>query len=129
MSQENIELARHAMESAEAFFDLMDEYVVCDYREYRLPDAPEVQFGRQAVIDSARRFWGTFEDYTLEAEQLLDAGPSVVVVMREQGRGKGSGITLERHWAWLWTFRKGRLVRLEPFRSKEAALEAVGLRE
>ncbi len=56
MSRENVELAQRAMESAEAFFGLLDEYVVWDYHSYRLLDAPDVDFGRQAVIDMSRRY-------------------------------------------------------------------------
>src|SRR5215216_7788773 len=129
MSQKNVELARRAMESAETFYELLDEYVVCDFRDYPLPDAAEVEFGRQAVIDMFRRFWGTFEDYEIDTEDILDVGASVIVVVTDRGRGKGSGVPLERHFAWLWTFRKGRLIRIEPHRTKESALEAAGLSE
>jgi len=129
MSQENVELARRGLESVEAFSELLDEYVVCDYRAYRLLDAPEVQFGREAVMDSLRKFMGTFEDYTLEPEKFVEGGPYVVVELHERGRGKGSGVPLERLWAWLWTFRNGKLIRIEPFRSTQAALEAAGLAE
>jgi hypothetical protein len=87
MSRENVQLARRAMESAEAFFELLDEHVVCDFRAYPLPDAPEVEVGRQAVIDMSRRFWGAFEEYSTEAEEVVDVGAAVVVVMTERGRG------------------------------------------
>jgi ketosteroid isomerase-like protein len=129
MSEENVELARVAMSAAEAYWDLLDEYVVCDYRSYRFFDAGEVTFGREAAIEVNRRYWGTFADYSIEATEYLDLGESVLIVMREQGRGKASGIPVDRELTWIWTFRNGRIVRMEPFRTKEQALEAAGLAE
>ena len=128
-SQENVEIARHAMSGMEPYWDLLDEYVVCDYRSYRLLDAPEVDFGRAAVIDMTRRYWGTFEAYSVEAEEYADLGQSVFVAIRERGRGKGSGVPIDRRMGWLWTFRNGKIVRMEGFRTKQEALEAVGLSE
>lgn len=32
-------------------------------------------------------------------------------------------------WAQVWTFHRGRIIRWEVFPDKEAALEAVGLKE
>jgi ketosteroid isomerase-like protein len=61
--------------------------------------------------------------------EFIDAGPSVVVVVHEHGRGKGSGIPVERQHFQLWTFRRGRIVRWEAFADKAQALEAAGLRE
>jgi ketosteroid isomerase-like protein len=77
----------------------------------------------------SRRYWGTWEGYSLEAEELIDAGSSVVVVVRERGRGKGSGAPVERRWAQVWTFARGRIIRWELFPDKAAALEAAGLSE
>ena len=117
------------MSGMEPYWELLDEYVVCDYRSFRLLDAPEVDFGREAVIDMNRRYWGAFAEYSVKAEEYVDLGESVLVVMREQGRGKGSGVPFDREMAWIWTFRKGRIVRMEPFRTREQALEAAGLSE
>ena len=111
----------------EAYVDLLDDYAVCDYREFRLLGRPEVDFGRDAVIEMLREYWGAFVDYSVEAEEFVDAGTAVVIAIVERGRGKGSGAPFERRMAWLWSFRRGKIVRLEPFRTKEEALAAVGL--
>ena len=66
---------------------------------------------------------------SLEAEEIFNAGSSVVVVVRERGRGKGSGAPFEQRMAQVWTFARGRIVRWELFRDRDAALEAAGLRE
>jgi len=128
VSKENVELARRAMESAEAFVGLLDEYAVIDNRDYPLPDFAGVIVGRDAVAAMLRSYWGAFEEYVIWAEEYVDAGASVVLALGERGRGRGGGVPFDRRWAQVWTFRKGRIVRMEPFRSKEEALEAAGLR-
>jgi ketosteroid isomerase-like protein len=127
MSQENMELVRRGMESARAFWGLFDESIV--FNMQLVPDADDVYVGREAAIDASRQYWGTFDSYRLDAVELIDAGSSVVVVVRETGRGRGSGAPFERRWAQVWTFRSGRVVRWEALPNRAAALEAVGLRE
>jgi ketosteroid isomerase-like protein len=129
MSRENVELVRRGIESVDAFWALLDDYVVWDPRDMPGPDLSGVLVGRDAVIEGSRRYFGTWDDYQLDAEELIDAGSSVVVVVRERGRGKGSGSPFERRWAQVWTFGRGRIIRWDLFPDKATALEAVGLRE
>jgi len=129
MSQENVELVRRGVQSVEVFWDLLDEYVVWDLCDYPTIDLESVYFGRDAVIKNSRRWWGAWTDYRLDAEELIDAGSSVVLVVNEQGRGKGSGAPFEKRWAQVWTFSRGRIVRWEAYPEKAAALEAAGLSE
>ncbi len=129
MSEENLELVRSGVQDVDAFWALLDEYVVWDLREGRILDLDSVYVGRDAVIQASRHYWGTWEEYSLEAEELISAGSSVVVAVRERGRGKGSGAPFDRRWAQVWTFGRGRLIRWEVFPDKSAALEAAGLSE
>ena len=130
MSHENVDLVRRGIESPDSFFALFDEHVVLDARNVTtLIDLDGVYVGREAVIEACRHYWGTWDDYALEAEDLIDAGQSVVVVVRERGKGKGSGAPFENHWAQVWTFRDGRMIRWEAFLDRATALEAVGLQE
>lgn len=129
MSQENVELVRRGVQSTDSFWALLDDHVVWDTHNYSVVDIDDVYVGREAVIRASRHYWGTWDDYHLDAEELIDAGPSVVVVVRERGRGKGSGAPFERRWAQVWTFRRGRIIRWETFPDRAAALEAVGLTE
>jgi ketosteroid isomerase-like protein len=129
MSEENVELVRRGLKSVDAFWAMLDEYVVWDHRGQPAPDLDGVYFGREAVIKASRHYWGTWADYRVEAEELLDAGPSVVVIVRERGRGKSSGAPFERQNPQLWTFREGRIIRWESFQTRADALEAAGLSE
>jgi ketosteroid isomerase-like protein len=127
MSQKNVELVRRGIESAEAFWALLDEYVVWDPRDRPMVDLDGVYVGRDAVVEASRRYWGTWQDYRLEAEELIDAGSSVVLAVRERGRGKGSGAPFDQRFAQVMTLSRGRIVRWEVFHDVARALEAVGL--
>ena len=131
MSRENVELVQGAVQSVETFWALLDDYVVWDLRGDQVPvtDLDGVYVGRDAVIEASRRWWGAWADYRLEAEEIIDAGASVVVVLHERGRGKGSGTPFERRFAQVWTFHRGKVIRWELFPDKAAALDAVGLLE
>ncbi len=113
MSRENLELVRRGLQSVEAFWALLDEYVVWDLREAPMPmlDLDGVYVGRDAVVKASRHYWGTWDDYRIDAEELLDAGSSAVVVLRERGRGRGSGAPFDERHAQTWTFSRGRIVR------------------
>jgi len=129
MSEENIELVRRGIESVEAFWAMLDEYVVWDLRALPVLDLEPVYVGRDAVIAGSRHYWGTWDEYRLDAEQVIDAGASVVIVVHERMRGKGSGVPIDRQWAQIWTFHRGRIIRWEMFEDRAAALEAARLSE
>jgi ketosteroid isomerase-like protein len=81
--------------------------------------------------DGVRRFWAQFlsawDEYGVEVEEMIDASDQVVAVMRLSGRT--DELEVDEARSSLLTLRDGRIVRIEPFASKDAALEAAGLRE
>jgi ketosteroid isomerase-like protein len=129
MSQENVDLVRRGTQSVDAFWSLLDEYVVWDLRGHSILDLDDVYIGRDAVVKASRHYWGTWGSYQLDAEELIDAGSSIVLTVLERGRGKGSGVPFEERWAQVWTFSRGRIVRWENHPDLPSALEAVGLSE
>jgi len=129
MSHENVELVRRGIESVDAFWAMLDEYVIWDLRDFPKLDLDSVYVGRDAVIKASRHYWGTWDEYSVEAEEILDAGPSAVVILRERGRGKSSGAPFDMEHPQLWTFRGGRIIRWDSFQSRADALEAAGLSE
>jgi ketosteroid isomerase-like protein len=129
MSQENVEMVRRGLQNVEVFWALLDEYVVWDLRDYPLLDLDGVYVGRDAVVKASRHYFGTWHDYRLDAEEFVDAGSTVVVALRERGRGKGSGAPFDKRFAQVWTFSRGRIVRWEVFPNIARALEAAGLSE
>jgi len=127
MAQDNVELVRRGVASVDDFWEMLDEYVVWDLRAWPMPDLDPVHVGRDAVIKASTHYWGTWDDYDVEAEEVLEAGPGVVVILRERGRGKGSGAPFDQLHPQLWTFRNGRIIRWESFPTRADAVEAAGL--
>ena len=64
-----------------------------------------------------------------DVHELTAAGDRVLASLTFRGRGRQSGA--EANWSlWqLWTLRHGKFVRGQGFTSREAALDAVELRE
>lgn len=122
-----MERVRRGVQSVEAFWGMLDEDVVWDVRDFPGPDLADVYVGRDEVIKASRHYWGTWVAYSVEAEEIIDGGPRVFVLIRERGRGKGSGVPVDRRQYQVWTFRSGRIVRWEQFESRTEALEAAGL--
>ena len=65
----------------------------------------------------------------LEVERLIHAGDRVASLFRIRAVGAGSGVSVERGDGMVWTFRNGKLARLDYFNNQAKALEAAGLSE
>jgi ketosteroid isomerase-like protein len=133
MSQENVEIVRGMYRPGDptGFFDLLDEDVEVDVsRRPLVPDHPALIRGKQAAIEFYSHYWGTWADYSLEPDEILDAGTDdVVVVQHERGKGKGSGVPFESRWALIYTLTGGKIGRITHYGSEQSALEAAGLSE
>ena len=133
MSQENVEIIRGLYRPGDptGFFDLLDEDVEVDVsRRPLIPDHPGLIRGRQAAIEFYRHYWGTWDDYFLEPDTILEAGKDdVVVVQRERGTGRGSGVPFEIRWGLIYTLINGKIGRITHYDSEQSALEAAGLSE
>jgi ketosteroid isomerase-like protein len=62
----------------------------------------------------------------MELDDVVDAGERVVSLFRIRGVGSGSGVPVERDDAMIWTFKDGRLIRIDYFNDQRRALEAAG---
>jgi ketosteroid isomerase-like protein len=84
--------------------------------------------------DGIKRFLGEwsepFESFYAHAEEFIDAGDAVLVRVRQGGRGKHSGAPVESPpYCVISRVRDALVVRIEFYREKSEALEAVGLEE
>lgn len=68
-------------------------------------------------------------DLQIEVEELFAAGDCVVACLRFWGRGRDSGVPVEIRETHLARLRDGEVIEVREYREKEAALEAVGLRD
>jgi ketosteroid isomerase-like protein len=61
----------------------------------------------------------------VEAEEYIQSGDRILVLIRWHGRGKGSGVEMEASGAHLWTFRDGRAVGFLVYRDRNEARAAL----
>jgi ketosteroid isomerase-like protein len=132
MSQENVEVIRGVYEGwsqgdFRASVDVLDPLVLFVLR----PEFPEpgTYLGLERVAEYTRGLLAPWRRFTIEAEEISDAGDSVVVAVLQRGVGDESGTTTEFRYFHVWSFRGRKVIRLESFRERVEALEAVGLSE
>ncbi len=82
----------------------------------------------EGFVDAMRDWLSAWErPITIEAEEFIESGDQVLVLITWTGAGKGSGARVESPGAHLWTFSNGLVVHYRVYRDREearAALEA-----
>jgi ketosteroid isomerase-like protein len=140
MSQENVEIVRRAIDgfvsadydlralSDDEFFAVFDPGVAYDVS--RTNPETQVYHGRDGVIEMLEQWIHTWDDYEMEALELVDVGADrVVSVIRERGKLTGSDTWVEHTRGAVWTIRDQRITRYEEHEDRPQALEAAGLRD
>jgi ketosteroid isomerase-like protein len=130
VSQENVEIVRLIFDAwlrGDMASDKLDPAIAM-IESSSIPGATSA-YG----IDAVRRYMASFANYwdeiRFEPQEYIDAGEDVIVVARLVGRGKASGVDVDRVWAYVWTVRDGKALRMEGFANRDEALKAVGLEE
>lgn len=137
MSRENVELVVNQFErfNDADFGPILDAWTedvsLVAHGSWGLvgPSEREV-VGREAV---AGAFWDWFRqfgrDYQIGIDELHDLGDRVLVIATDRGRGRTSGVPVAIQASYLYTLRERKICRMEVWDDRDAALEAVGLRE
>jgi ketosteroid isomerase-like protein len=133
MSQENVEAVQAvykqwAKGNLRAGADLYDPLVLF----IPFPDFPggETHYlGVERMRQFMRGWMEPWTNLTMVAEGLIEAESSIVIAVCQRAVGKDSGAPSELRYTEVWTFRGHRVIRVEQFRDRAAALEAVGLSE
>jgi len=124
MSQENVDVVRRIYdawdrgESARDFIAADMEYVNPSYAV-----EPGIRHGRKS-LGVVR---GTYEDFEVKVERIIDAGDKTAVLAHFTGSGSISGVPVAGEHGYVWTVRDGLAVRFQWFQSHREALEASGL--
>ena len=133
MSQENVETiraiyARWSEGDFRAFLDVLDPLVLFVHPP-AFPE-PGTYLGVEQMVEFMRGFLESWSPLTIEAEDITEAdGCTVVARVLQSGVGSGSGAKTELRYSQVWSFRGGKVIRLENFREHAKALEAAGLRD
>jgi ketosteroid isomerase-like protein len=80
--------------------------------------------GWQEVGKSADR---AFSEMALDPYDVIEAGDKILVLTIFHARGRDSGVELKVPEQHVWSFRDGKIVRLEWFHDEAAARRAAGL--
>jgi ketosteroid isomerase-like protein len=131
MSQEKRELLRPVLaEWAEGNFWGGAELMAPDVAFRAAPPANFVAHGLEETARQMLDLLAHWSDYRIEAEELEDLGEdSVLVVGRQRGTGKLSGAEVDYPIFVVWKFRENEVIGVYLDGTRDAALEAAGLRE
>ena len=130
VSQENVELVKTGY-AAFVRGDLAGVIAVLD-PEVEMADpfgfsTTDAYHGHDGFLQTVQDSFDAFEHYEIEPHEFLDAGDNVIVSVRLSGVGRGSGVAVDMPLFHVWTLRAGKAVQGRTFKTKEAALQAVGL--
>ncbi len=130
MSRENVEVVRRIYDVVNvAGLGAVDDFLHPE-AEVVPPHGASSLRGREQVLEFARQWVETFEDFKVEPERYLDSGTEgVVVYVRDRGRIKGSPTEIDNRLIHVWTLTGGKVIRWQLFTDEDQALEAAGLRE
>jgi ketosteroid isomerase-like protein len=129
MSQEDVELVRRGFEgfvAGEILWDTLDEEI--EVHDHDILDAGEYR-GHSGFTLWLEDWGAGLPVISLELQELIDAGDTVVALFLLKARGRGSSVDVEREDGIVYKVRNGRIVRLDYYNSKRQALEAAGLSE
>ena len=133
MSQENVERLRAALEAfnagdPEAFYGLLAEDVVWDLSRSPFPEA-----GVYRGVDAVRSWFSglrdAFGDVRYEVEKRRAHEDLVVSLMHVSGRGPGSQIPVDYSFVPVFTFRDGKIIRMDRYDDWATAMKALRLSE
>ena len=132
MSEENLAALKRlykgwAAGNVWAEASIYDPHVV--YLSQASEPNPGPHYGVEAFTAYTRGFMEIWDNWRIAGLDYREAGGSFVVQIRRTAVGRGSGLPVDDHAFHVWTFRGGRVIRLEVFERESEALEAVGLRE
>ena len=90
------------------------------------PDGMQGSRGRAGFEEFVRGWMEAFEDFRVEPYGIEERGPHLIAQVRQSGRGRASGAPIEIEIVHVWTVDDGQAVRLQSFRDRRAALDALG---
>jgi ketosteroid isomerase-like protein len=118
---------------AEAFNRLDMDYVVAwldpevELREWPTAPGAQIYHGHDGVRRALDVWFESWEWMRVEVLELLETDDRVLVTAQQRAVGKSSAIEVEIRSFNVYTFRDGKVIRIELFTEREPALEAAGL--
>ena len=86
--------------------------------------------GANAFNDAIESVFAAWDDVWFDTHRVVENGDDRVVALGVlRGHIRGPGMEVESPHGQVWTFRDGRVARMEWFNTHADALQAAGLRE
>lgn len=86
--------------------------------------------GANAFNDAIESVFAAWDDVWFDTHRVVENGDDRVVALGVlRGHIRGPGMEVESPHGQVWTFRDGRVARMEWFNTHAEALQAAGLRE
>jgi ketosteroid isomerase-like protein len=134
MSQSNVEIVRAGFAAWSAGTPDLDEHLsrfhpqLVYHPRADEPD-PSPHIGRDAYARLIRGFVDSFSEITIEVVELIDADDLVIAPTVLHGRLRDSGAEVSDTYVFVSKLRDGLVAECWEYRTKEEALEALGLSE
>ena len=133
MSEENVETVRRSLEA----FQRGDMEEMLSYMDPEGELHSAIVGGAEGNVyrghEGFRKWYAdsfeSFEELRNEWSEFRDLGDRVLVFGRVKARGRESGVELDSPMGWVFTVRRGKLMKAEGFLSRAEALEVAGLSE
>jgi ketosteroid isomerase-like protein len=127
---ENVEIVRRVWETWErgdltGWLELVSDDLVT--RRVGLDNA--TFHGKEGFLEQAAEWSEGFAEWSVAAEEFIDAGDQVVVRNHQAARGEASGVPIEMDFWFVHTVSQGKIVRVDMFVNERDALHAAGLKE
>ena len=136
MSQENVErlrwlYAEWAKGNLWALREVADPNIEWEWTESlaSLYGGPRVYRGLEEIGAATLEWLAAWDSYWMTAEEFIEAGDTVVVLMRLHAQAPDTTHVLEQQVAAVWTMRDGRALSVRYHDDRAEALEAAGLSE
>src|SRR5215213_2544942 len=131
MSQENVEVVRHALAAldrrdVEAYLEVASPQI-----ELITPALPlqGLITGHEGIRDFFREMWSFSEASELQVEEIRAVGERVLAFFVITATARQSKVEISSRVAGLYELEHGRIRRARIFADRTEALEAVGLSE
>ena len=133
MSEENVETVRRSLEA----FQRGDMEEMLSYMDPEGELHSAIVGGAEGNVyrghEGFRKWYAdsfeSFEELRNEWSEFRDLGDRVLVFGHVKARGRESGVELDSPMGWVFTVRRGKLMKADGFLSRAEALEAAGLSE
>jgi len=126
LAPDTIQALLEAWRRGDVDLALLDPEVT--YEDYDLPDhAGETYHGPVGVLEAMESWSEPYEEMTNELQRIVGSGDCLVAIHRFRARARHTGIEFDQPTAYVYTFRDGKIIRIQGFWDPAEALAVAGL--